>query len=391
MCYTNPSNRNRHQAHHAQAHPGRSPDSSGRGGGARGGGARRHLIKCFKCGGSHSLSVCPHANPEGRERLFREKLGPRTNSNAGRGHRTPASPASSSQHANQASASTPPNSSPPTVEQANVARTTIGMGRPSRTSIAWATANYAATLPSNADPPSMPDLLQQLTTDDNSSCSSIDSMPMLLGRPSDIDDDELSCGSADPMPPLEPRPPPSSISWPTHAHLSRFLHPHAAYAASDADCTRADAPDMAIATNTILQAHDTIDDQPYFSLLQDWLIHSGASSHMTNNLTDLVLNIEESAAVVQVANRVLIPAQQRGTVQIRIQDLHDPHITCDILVHDVLYIPGLSRRLLSVDQWNAPAARYGSILNILPSAPSTATPASPTRSASPSHSLFSAT
>ena len=28
-------------------------------------------------------------------------------------------------------------------------------------------------------------------------------------------------------------------------------------------------------------------------------------------------------------------------------------MTCDILVHDVLYVPGLSRRLLSVDQWNA--------------------------------------
>jgi hypothetical protein len=183
------------------------------------------------------------------------------------------------------------------------------MGRPSRTGVAWAAANYAATLPSNADPPydddessygsidSMPDLLQRrLTThDDESSCGSIDSIPVLLGGPSDIDDDELSCGSDDPMPLLEPRPPPSSTSWPTHEELSRFLHPHAAYAASDADCTRVDAPVMAIAMNTILQAHDTIDDQPYFPLLRDWLIDSGASSHMTNDPTDLVLNIEEAA------------------------------------------------------------------------------------------------
>jgi hypothetical protein len=143
----------------------------------------------------------------------------------------------------------------------------------------------------------MPDLLQRrLTThDDESSCGSIDSIPVLLGGPSDIDDDELSCGSDDPMPLLEPRPPPSSTSWPTHEELSRFLHPHAAYAASDADCTRVDAPVMAIAMNTILQAHDTIDDQPYFPLLRDWLIDSGASSHMTNDPTDLVLNIEEAA------------------------------------------------------------------------------------------------
>jgi hypothetical protein len=240
------------------------------------------------------------------------------------------------------------------------------MGRPSRTGVAWAAANYATTLPSNADPPyddeesscgsidSMPDLLQRLNTnDDESSCGSIASIPVLLGGPSDIGDDKLSCGSDDPMPPLEPPPPPSLISWPTSAQLSRFLHPHTAHAASDANCTRVDAPVMAIATNRILQAHNTIDDQPYFPLLRHWLINSGASSHMTNNLTDLVLNIEESAAVVQVANGVLIRAQQRGTVRIRIQDLHDPHITCDILVHDVLYIPDLSRRLLSVDQWNA--------------------------------------
>jgi hypothetical protein len=154
------------------------------------------------------------------------------------------------------------------------------MGRPSRTGVAWAAANYAATLPSNADPPynddessygsidSMPDLLQRPTThDDESSCGSIDSIPVLLGGPSDIDDDELSCESDDTMPPLEPRPPPSSTSWPIHEELSRFLHPHTAYAASDADCTRVDAPVMAIAMNTILQAHDTIDDQPHFPLL----------------------------------------------------------------------------------------------------------------------------
>ncbi len=74
---------------------------------------------------------------------------------------------------------------------------------------------------------------------------------------------------------------------------------------------------------------------------------------MTNNATDLVLNIEESNAVVQVANGVLIRAESRGTVRVRIQDILDPRLSCDIYIHDVLYVPGLSRRLLSVDQWNA--------------------------------------
>jgi hypothetical protein len=74
---------------------------------------------------------------------------------------------------------------------------------------------------------------------------------------------------------------------------------------------------------------------------------------MTPNQQDLQYNIEPSTAIVEVANGVLIRAQQRGTVQIRLTDINDSRRTCDILVHDVLWIPGLSRRLLSVDQWMA--------------------------------------
>ena len=37
----------------------------------------------------------------------------------------------------------------------------------------------------------------------------------------------------------------------------------------------------------------------------------------------------------------------------KFQDLNDPCITCGILAHDVPHVPGLSCRLLSVDQWNA--------------------------------------
>ena len=108
-----------------------------------------------------------------------------------------------------------------------------------------------------------------------------------------------------------------------------------------------------IAMNTILQCNDTGLDEAKFSLLRDWLISSGVSSHITPHAEDSILNVEESNAVVQVANGVLIRAELRGTVRIRLQDLNDPRITCDILVHGVLYVPGLSRRLLSVDQWNA--------------------------------------
>jgi hypothetical protein len=61
-----------------------------------------------------------------------------------------------------------------------------------------------------------------------------------------------------------------------------------------------------IAMNTMLQPNETTSERPHYSLLCDWLIDSGASSHMTNNHADLVLNVEESNALVQVANGVLI-------------------------------------------------------------------------------------
>jgi hypothetical protein len=111
--------------------------------------------------------------------------------------------------------------------------------------------------------------------------------------------------------------------------------------------------DVDTAMNTILLPDETLLDHPHCTLLRDWLIDSGASSHMTNDEADLVLNREESNAIVQVANGALIRAELRGTVRVRIQDLNNPHISCDMLIHDVLYVPGLSRRLLSVDQWNA--------------------------------------
>jgi hypothetical protein len=107
------------------------------------------------------------------------------------------------------------------------------------------------------------------------------------------------------------------------------------------------------AMNTMLQPDETMLDYPHCTLLRDWLIDSGVSFHMTNDEANLALNQEESNAVVQVADGVLTRAELRGTVRVCVQDLNDPHISCDMLIHDVLCVPGSSRRLLSVDQWNA--------------------------------------
>jgi hypothetical protein len=76
--------------------------------------------------------------------------------------------------------------------------------------------------------------------------------------------------------------------------------------------------------NAILQRNDTELNQPLFSLLRDCLIDSGASSHMTPHAEDFILNVEESHAVVQIADGALIRAELCGTVQIRIQDLNAP-------------------------------------------------------------------
>ena len=41
----------------------------------------------------------------------------------------------------------------------------------------------------------------------------------------------------------------------------------------------------------------------------------------------------------------------QGTVKIHIEDMLNGN-ECYILLHDVLFVPGISRRLLSVRQWN---------------------------------------
>jgi hypothetical protein len=74
---------------------------------------------------------------------------------------------------------------------------------------------------------------------------------------------------------------------------------------------------------------------------------------MTPHRSDPLCNVERSQAVVEIANGALIKAKLRGTARIKPHDINDANQLCDILVHDVPHVPGLSRRLLSVDQWMA--------------------------------------
>ena len=86
------------------------------------------------------------------------------------------------------------------------------------------------------------------------------------------------------------------------------------------------------------------------SLLSQWLIDSGCSTHMTPFVEDLVKDHESTSAAVEVANGNIIQATTIGTVSIRVVDIKTKKVY-NIYLQGVLYVPGSSRRLFSVTQW----------------------------------------
>ena len=72
---------------------------------------------------------------------------------------------------------------------------------------------------------------------------------------------------------------------------------------------------------------------------------------MTPHKEDLICDLTDSTCVVEVATGVLTRAPKIGTAKIRIDDISTGDC-CYVLVHNVLYVPGLNKRLLSVRQWN---------------------------------------
>ena len=87
-----------------------------------------------------------------------------------------------------------------------------------------------------------------------------------------------------------------------------------------------------------------------YSEFSEWLIDSGCSNHMTPFANDLITDVSNSTSLVEVANGNIMKAPKKGTALIRIIDVQT-HSTFDVLLEDVLYVPGLSRRLFSVTQW----------------------------------------
>ncbi|OWZ03488.1 polyprotein [Phytophthora megakarya] len=74
-----------------------------------------------------------------------------------------------------------------------------------------------------------------------------------------------------------------------------------------------------------------------------WLLDSGASSHMTGDRTDFTVFEElASTLTITVANGERLPAQGKGTVKFVLEGGRTVCMT------DVLYIPGINRKLISV-------------------------------------------
>lgn len=86
------------------------------------------------------------------------------------------------------------------------------------------------------------------------------------------------------------------------------------------------------------------------SLLSQWLIDSGCSTHMTPYASDLVMDHESTDSVVEVANGNIVKAKTRGTALVQIVNV-DTHKKYQVYLEGVLHVPGISRRLFSVTCW----------------------------------------
>ncbi|KAG7371221.1 hypothetical protein IV203_019791 [Nitzschia inconspicua] len=88
------------------------------------------------------------------------------------------------------------------------------------------------------------------------------------------------------------------------------------------------------------------------TLLNDWLLDSGCTAHMSNNWDDFIGELEPYVTMVEVANGSLIEVRWRGTVKLLLIDKFVPDNRATVYLKNVLYVPQLSRRLFSVSEWN---------------------------------------
>jgi translation initiation factor IF-1 len=87
--------------------------------------------------------------------------------------------------------------------------------------------------------------------------------------------------------------------------------------------------------------------------LNNYLPDTSATQHMTPRLTDLTDTVEGQNLGVEVADRYVINCTTTGKIQVRMLDDNGDRL--EVTLTDVMYVPGLSRRLFSVAKF----ARHG--------------------------------
>ena len=83
------------------------------------------------------------------------------------------------------------------------------------------------------------------------------------------------------------------------------------------------------------------------SQLTNWIFDSGATCHMTPEVSDFIPGpLEDTDKPIEVADRHYVTVKQKGQVQIKICDDHGDHFIATL--HNVLLAPNLCERLCSV-------------------------------------------
>jgi hypothetical protein len=141
--------------------------------------------------------------------------------------------------------------------------------------------------------------------------------------------------------------PPALISM---GHMQYIIHP----TDPDEEFERAFAAISQIAGAHVVRKRDpTIEESGNPADLNNYLPDSGATQHMTPRLADLVDAVEGQNLGVEVADGHVIKCTTTGKIKIRMLD--DNGEDLEVTLTDVMYVPGLSRRLFSVSKF----ARHG--------------------------------
>ena len=86
------------------------------------------------------------------------------------------------------------------------------------------------------------------------------------------------------------------------------------------------------------------------SLLENWLVDSGASAHVTPILANFDGSLKPTHEAIEVTDGQLLPCGQKGTVAIKAQNLNHPNSVMVVKLTNVLHIPGSNKHSFSVDK-----------------------------------------